>query len=227
MMISPIIRTSRFSGRIFARLFATKAIDSRSNSLAEFFDDEVNWGKTELRPKTRPGRSWSCDELRLKSNTDLHKLWFVLLKERNMLLTMEEAYRKRARFMPNPERIYRVKESMENIETVVHERNNAFFELETGHGADPPQRTVTSFMGFTFKKTATEHYLPAEVNGDKEYEVPYLDDDAYMMQKLWAEKEEAKKRDRMDDERRERNLTEDQKRFQRSARRTIHCVEQL
>ncbi len=40
---------------------------------------------------------------------------------------------------------------MANVEAVVHERNNACLELETGEGADAPQRTITSFMGFTYK----------------------------------------------------------------------------
>jgi hypothetical protein len=45
-------------------------------NLREFFEvDEANFGVIELRAKDRPGRSWSTDELRLKSNTDLHKLW--------------------------------------------------------------------------------------------------------------------------------------------------------
>jgi hypothetical protein len=44
-------------------------------NLKEFFEEEKNMGVAELRPKDRPGRSWSLDELRLKSNSDLHKLW--------------------------------------------------------------------------------------------------------------------------------------------------------
>ncbi|KAE9417136.1 hypothetical protein Angca_008174, partial [Angiostrongylus cantonensis] len=84
----------------------------RNEVFRQFFDDEENFGKSELRPKKRPGRSWSEDELRLKSNSDLHKLWYICLKERNMLLTMQTAYVSNARSMPNPERIDRVNEVM-------------------------------------------------------------------------------------------------------------------
>lgn len=37
----------------------------------EFFDDEKNWGANDVKS----GRSWRKEELRIKSNTDLHKLW--------------------------------------------------------------------------------------------------------------------------------------------------------
>src|SRR5688572_4973449 len=35
-----------------------------------------------------------------------------------------------------------------------------------------------------FRKTATEHYQPPEETGQKEYEVPMLDEQAYVMQ-VW------------------------------------------
>lgn len=40
---------------------------------------------------------------------------------------------------------------MSNIELVVHERNDAFIQLETGDRASPPTRTITSFMGFNYQ----------------------------------------------------------------------------
>lgn len=74
--------------------------------LMEFFDDKKNW--TEMI-RVKHGRPWRVDELRLKSNVELHQLWYVLHKERNMLLTMEEFYIQQDRTMPSHERIAKVK----------------------------------------------------------------------------------------------------------------------
>lgn len=72
--------------------------------LMEFFDNQKNWGENEVKH----GRSWNTDELRLKSNSDLHKLWFVLLKEKNMLLTMEHECSEQCQLFPSPERLDKV-----------------------------------------------------------------------------------------------------------------------
>uniref|UniRef100_A0AC35THF8 CN hydrolase domain-containing protein n=1 Tax=Rhabditophanes sp. KR3021 TaxID=114890 RepID=A0AC35THF8_9BILA len=173
---------------VSVRAVNSSAVD-KLGLFAPFFDDEKNWGEAEIRPKRRPGREWRIDELRVKSNTDLHKLWYVLIKERNMLLTMENAYRTRGESgFPNEERKDRVKMSMENIQSVISERNDAVYELETGLPAQPKSRRITSVLGFTYDKPVEEHALPYEITGEKEYEIPYLDDDAYMMQRLVKEK---------------------------------------
>ena len=45
---------------------------STQRGLMEFFDDEKNWGEMEVKV----GRAWKIEELRIKSNEDLHKLWY-------------------------------------------------------------------------------------------------------------------------------------------------------
>lgn len=54
------------------------------------------------------GRSWKASELRLKSWDDLHKLWYVLLKEKNMLMTQRQMLHAQNLRFPNPERVPKV-----------------------------------------------------------------------------------------------------------------------
>ncbi|KAK8797297.1 hypothetical protein WA158_004505 [Blastocystis sp. Blastoise] len=76
------------------------------------------------------GRAWKASELRRKSFEDLHKLWYVLLKERNVLLT--ERYDAQARNvqMSHPERLSRVNCSMARLKTVLSERQKIFNESQ-------------------------------------------------------------------------------------------------
>uniref|UniRef100_A0A7S2V0Y4 Large ribosomal subunit protein uL29m n=1 Tax=Fibrocapsa japonica TaxID=94617 RepID=A0A7S2V0Y4_9STRA len=76
------------------------------------------------------GRAWRCEELRKKSFEDLHKLWYVLYKERNRLLTERQACRRNNMVMPHPERSTKVRKSMAAIKTVVGERNIIFKQTQ-------------------------------------------------------------------------------------------------
>lgn len=133
---------------------------SQRFDLNEFLDNPKNFSVQEVRV----GRSWRKEELRLKSNSDLHKLWYVLLKEKNMLLTMEHACRENILVFPNPERIDKVEDSMENLEDVVRERNIAYFELETTHTGERPAELIDNAFGLKEVYTKSEYDVPKEVN---------------------------------------------------------------
>jgi large subunit ribosomal protein L47 len=136
------------------------------NDLNEFFDDPKHFGAQEVKS----GRAWRIEELRIKSNSDLHKLWFVLLKERNMLKTMEHACKEECELFPSPERIDKVEESMDNLEKVVRERNRAYDLLETGEDHERPlMRRMDTFESRfkTFQQAhAEEHPMPEVARPD-------------------------------------------------------------
>lgn len=71
----------------------------------------------------------------------------MLLKERNMLLTMEHECKERFEIFPNPERMDKVEESMENLEAVVRERNRAYHMLETGETGERPVEVRKNIFG--------------------------------------------------------------------------------
>lgn len=135
---------------------------SYCRSLDEFFDDPKNYGESIVRS----GRPWRLDELRLKSNSDLHKLWFVLYKERNMLYTMQEACKKELEIFPSPERIDKVEESMANLENIVRERNNAYWQLEVSACAsgERPSAFRRDVFGRPRWHKCSQHLVPYHKN---------------------------------------------------------------
>ncbi|KAG0472584.1 hypothetical protein HPP92_014441 [Vanilla planifolia] len=103
-----------------AASFATSAsINKARNPLEEFFEAERS---TEEEKPIKYGRGWKASELRLKSWDDLHKLWYVLLKEKNMLMTQRQMLHAQNLRFPNPERIPKVRKSMCRIKHVLTER---------------------------------------------------------------------------------------------------------
>jgi hypothetical protein len=88
--------------------------------------------KEKIEDVTLTGRSWTPAELRRKSFDDLHKLWFVLYKERNMLLSEREKIKRMNRpIIPMEETRYiKVKRSMGAIKFVLNERSKIKKTLE-------------------------------------------------------------------------------------------------
>lgn len=68
--------------------------------------------------------------MRLKSFDDLHKLWFICLKERNFLLSERLYYRQIGQSASDPVRLQKVKKTMAAIKVVIGERARASALLE-------------------------------------------------------------------------------------------------
>jgi len=156
-----LLNVTKISQPVFLNIqMRNLSLTSQRNDLNEFFENEKFRGEL----KVKVGRSWKTDELRLKNNQDLHKLWFVLLKERNMLMTMEQAYKDEFKSMPNPERLDKVEESMENLEEVVRERNRAYHQLEVGVTGERDRYHRLDALGRLVVYKPTEHRIPVQLN---------------------------------------------------------------
>lgn len=68
------------------------------------------------------GRAWRAEELRLKSHSDLHKLWYVLLKEKNKLKSDFLMAKQMQQMFFGHDSMGKVQLSMARLLTVVNER---------------------------------------------------------------------------------------------------------
>lgn len=89
--------------------------------MEEFIDNATKPGEYPIA-----GRAWKASELRLKSFEDLHKLWFVLQKERNLLLTEKMLAKSEGKQMKAKGRRVKVRQSMARIKLVLGERQHIY-----------------------------------------------------------------------------------------------------
>lgn len=127
---------------------------------------------------------------------------FVLLKERNMLLTMEESAKEETELFPSPERIDKVEDSMENLEFVVRERNEAYHYLERGETGERPAEMRTGVFGLRYHHKMFQHLIPEYLNSKhrtrfpkfREHDRDVKDFLLKYREKLYLEKRRAKNR---------------------------------
>eukprot|EP00537_Pseudo-nitzschia_pungens_P011106 CAMPEP_0172386640 /NCGR_PEP_ID=MMETSP1061-20121228/4113_1 /TAXON_ID=37318 /ORGANISM="Pseudo-nitzschia pungens, Strain cf. pungens" /LENGTH=228 /DNA_ID=CAMNT_0013116045 /DNA_START=139 /DNA_END=825 /DNA_ORIENTATION=+ len=116
--ISMTTQNHNFQRSSYSSTTATHRREYKPNPL-DAFRDPVD---RSTRMEQPVGRQWSVKELRRKSYEDLHRLWYVLYKEKNMLLTERQLSRRRQLIFPQPGRFQKVQKSMGAIRQVLGER---------------------------------------------------------------------------------------------------------
>ncbi|OBZ71598.1 54S ribosomal protein L4, mitochondrial [Grifola frondosa] len=100
--------------------FRKKEVDGKMTYLTVESQDPVS---------ERSGRSWTAAELRRKSFKDLHTLWYVLLRERNLLATQRAEARRlgaASEALSLRKKTFRCRKSMARIKYVINERRLAY-----------------------------------------------------------------------------------------------------
>ena len=111
-----------------------RSLSSASRTgLEEFYDTKHQLAMAE----PVAGRAWLASELRRKSFEDLHKLWFVLYRERNMLLTEQARARRHGMRLARLDRKGKVQKSMARIKAVLADRHKTY-ELAKQAAASSP-----------------------------------------------------------------------------------------
>ncbi|KPP78254.1 39S ribosomal protein L47, mitochondrial precursor-like [Scleropages formosus] len=123
----------------------------RRDGLMEFFDLPENWGESRVK--------------------------YVLLKEKNMLLTVEQEAKRQRVQMPSPERLRKVDRSVKRLNTVVQERETALRLLQTGQERARPGAWRRDIFGRTYWYRFKEYSIPWYLNKRykrKRFYTPYF-----------------------------------------------------
>ncbi|KAH8114538.1 mitochondrial 39-S ribosomal protein L47 (MRP-L47)-domain-containing protein [Phellopilus nigrolimitatus] len=81
------------------------------------------------KPSTKTGRSWNATELRRKSFKDLHTLWYIVLRERNLLATQRAETKRLSvsdEYIDISEKDLRCRKTMARIKQILNERRLAY-----------------------------------------------------------------------------------------------------
>ncbi|KAJ2373668.1 54S ribosomal protein L4 mitochondrial [Coemansia sp. RSA 2607] len=114
---------------IFARQLSTRRAAQNSAFIGRGLEEFFEKGQRLPVSRDQTGRAWSASELRQKSWEDLQKLWYVVLKERNVLASQKEETQRLgipAQFFSNKARIIKCKKTMARIKSVLTEREIAW-----------------------------------------------------------------------------------------------------
>ncbi|KAF8927417.1 54S ribosomal protein L4 mitochondrial [Dissophora ornata] len=149
-----------FFSRSFPSLNRLSQLAFRPRGVQEFFENAQSL-PTE---KSWTGRAWRASELRIKSFDDLHKLWYVLLKERNLLAAQKEEARRfhiSKQYFSNKGRQIKCQKSMARIKFVLNERRLGWVEakklqrLTTAQDATANAKIPASSSSSTTTSTTT------------------------------------------------------------------------
>ncbi|BAM82767.1 hypothetical protein, conserved [Cyanidioschyzon merolae strain 10D] len=88
---------------------------------ARVFGQEWTQSTRGMRPSTN-ARAWKASELRLKSTDDLHRLWFVMMKEKLALLSERDFCRRNQLLWKGSSDLWKLRKGMARLKTVVGER---------------------------------------------------------------------------------------------------------
>ncbi|KAJ7008038.1 39S ribosomal protein L47 [Populus alba x Populus x berolinensis] len=119
---------TRFTGRTL--LAAAKSETPAASAAAA----TATSGHNPLKDFFEFDRSEDGDKPIVYGLDDLHKLWYVMLKEKNMLMTQRQMLHAQNFRFPNPERLPKVRKSMCRIKHVLTER--AIEELDPRRSAE-------------------------------------------------------------------------------------------
>lgn len=119
----------------------------------------------DARKDTKNGRAWNADELRLKDHGDLHKLWYVLLKEKNKLKSDFLMTKQLGQVYFGKNDIKKVHLSMTRLLTIVNERKRLRSQyrihLEDEYISKVKERQFAEFLAVRDQRAAKgEKNLP-------------------------------------------------------------------